>query len=95
MDRLVDILLLGLPLIVLPLLLGLAAVIRLLAREGRGRTPRHSRVLGAINLAMMAPLGLLGWSAEGGDLRWSFWFAALVFAFLGLLGLLLPRRFAD
>ncbi|PRQ07619.1 hypothetical protein [Enhygromyxa salina] len=95
MQRLVDILLLGLPVMVVFLLLGLALSVAVLIKEGRGRASRISQIVGLINLALVIPLSVLSWAAELGGPRLMFMFSAGAFALVGLLGLRLPLRFRD
>jgi hypothetical protein len=95
MPTFADILLLGLPVMVLCLLVGLALVIAVLATEGRPRVSTASQIAGLINLALIVPLGILAWAADTRDVRWMFMFAAGAFAFVGLLGIRVPRRFRD
>lgn len=95
MARVIDILLLCLPLMLLSLLVGLGACVAVLANEGRGRSSVVSQVVGMINLGLILPLTLLSWAAETRDVRFMFMFAGGAFALVGLLGLRIPARFRD
>jgi sugar phosphate permease len=95
MPSIIDILLLGLPLMVLILLVGLGACVAVVAQEGRGRASAVSRIAGLINLACIIPMTMLSWAAESQDVRYMFLFAAGAFALVGLLGLRLPQRYRD
>lgn len=95
MASIIDILLLGLPVMVLSLLVGLGLSIVVLAREGRGRTSVASQIVGLVNLVMIVPLTLLSWAADTRDVRFMFMFAAGAFALVGVLGIRVPQRFRD
>jgi amino acid permease len=95
MASIIDILILGLPLMMLSLLVGLGACIAVITQEGRGRTSAVSHVTGLINLLLIIPLSVLATAAETRDVRFMFMFAAGAFALVGLLGLRLPQRFRD
>ncbi|KIG15882.1 hypothetical protein DB30_05189 [Enhygromyxa salina] len=95
MQRIVDILLLGLPVMVVFLLLGLGLCIAVLVKEGQGRAARASQIVGLINLGLVVPLSGLSWAADLGGARLMFMFSAGAFALVGLLGLRLPLRFRD
>jgi hypothetical protein len=88
-------LILGIPLMLLSLLVGLGSCIAVLAREGRGRSTVVSQIAGLINLVFILPLSMLSWAAETRDVRFMFMFAAGAFALVGLAGLRLPQRFRD
>lgn len=95
MDSIIHFLILGIPLMLLSLLVGLGSCIAVLANEGRGRTSVVSQVAGLINLVFILPLSMLSWAAETRDVRFMFMFAAGAFALVGLLCLRLPQRFRD
>lgn len=95
MDGVIEILLLGLPLMILSLLAGLGLSVAALANEGRGRASGASRIFGWINLALTLPMILIGGAAEARDVRMMFAFAAAAFCLVGLLGLRLPLRARD
>jgi len=90
-----EILTLAIPVMVLCLLIGLGLAIAVVANEGRGRVVVGSQIVGLINLVLILPLGLLAWAASDRDVRWMFMFAAGAFAFVGLIGVRLPRRYRD
>ncbi len=91
----VDFLLLGLPVALVLLLLGLGLVIHVLATEGQRGSASWAQVVGIANLLMVIPLGLLALSAPSHDQRWMFMFVGSAFVLVGLLGLRVPRRFRD
>jgi hypothetical protein len=95
MDTFIQFLILGIPLMLLSLLVGLGSCIAVLAQEGRGRSTVVSQIVGLINLVFILPLSMLSWAAEARDVRFMFMFAAGAFALVGLLGLRLPQRFRD
>jgi amino acid permease len=88
-------LILGIPLMLLSLLVGLGCCIAVLASEGRGRSSLVSQIAGLINLVFILPLSMLSWAAETRDVSFMFMFAAGAFALVGLAGLRLPQRFRD
>lgn len=95
MQSFVDILLIGLPVMVLLLLAGLGLCLAVLAKQGQGRASRASQIVGLINLGLVVPLSLLSWTAALSGTRLMFMFVAGAFALVGLLGLRLPLRFRD
>jgi hypothetical protein len=95
MDTVIQISILGVPLMLLSLLVGLGSCIAVLVQEGRGRTSGVSQIVGMINLLFILPLSILSWGAETQDVRFMFMFAAGAFALVGLLGLRIPQRFRD
>jgi ABC-type Na+ efflux pump permease subunit len=95
MASIIDLLILGVPLMVLSLLVGLGACIAVMAQEGRGRSSAVSHLVGLINLVLIIPLTVLSWAAQSPDVRYMFMFAAGAFALVGLLGLRLPQRYRD
>ena len=95
MATIVDILILGIPVMILALVVGLGLCIAAIAKEGRGRSTLASQIAGLVNLALIIPLTFLSWAADARDVRNMFMFAAGVFALVGLLGLRMPQRFRD
>lgn len=95
MGSVIELLILAMPLMIVSLLVGLGLCVAVLANEGRGWTSSASQIIGLLNLVMIVPLTLLSWTAETRDVRFMFMFAAGAFAFVGLLGLRVPRRFRD
>lgn len=95
MDTVIQLLILGIPLMLLSLLVGLGSCVAVLVHEGRGRTSVVSQVVGLINLILILPLSALSWTAETRDVRFMFAFAAGAFALVGLLALRLPQRYRD
>ena len=92
MDGLVQLLMLGLPVMVLSLIAGLGASVAVLVHEARGRSFVISRALGWLNLGWIGPLALLSATAPTRDVRLMFAFAAVVFALVGLGGLRMALR---
>jgi uncharacterized membrane protein len=95
MDTVIHVLILGIPVMLLSLLVGLGSCIAVLAQEGRGRTSVVSQIAGLLNVVLILPFSVLSWAAESRDVRFMFMFAAGAFALVGLLGLRLPQRFRD
>ena len=95
MERVVEIAIFVLPVLLLSLLVGLGSIIAVLANEGRGRSGVVSRLVGLLNLLMILPLATVALTAPTRDVRWMFAFGAGVFALLGLLGLRMPARYRD
>jgi uncharacterized membrane protein len=95
MDTVIHVLILGIPVMLLSLLVGLGSCIAVLAQEGRGRTSVVSKIAGLLNVVLILPFSVLSWAAASRDVRFMFMFAAGAFALVGLLGLRLPQRFRD
>jgi hypothetical protein len=94
MQRVIEILLIGLPVMLVFLLVGLGLCVAVLAKQGRGGASRASQIVGLINLGLVVPLSVLSWAADD-EVRLMFMFVAAAFALVGFLGLRLPLRFRD
>ena len=92
MDGVIQLLMLGLPVMMLCLLAGLISSVTVLVNEGRGRSFPMSRIFGWINLGWLGPLVLLSAAAPTSDVRLMFAFTAAVFALVGVMGLRLALR---
>lgn len=84
-----------LPLLVLPLLVGLGLIIHVVANEGRSRSSSWARVVGVIDLLMVVPFAVLAVAAEASDVRWMFGFAALAYAIIGGMALRVVLRYRE
>lgn len=95
MDGLVRAIMVALPLLLLPLLVGLGLIIHVVANEGRSRSAKWARVVGILDLLLALPFAVLAWAAEASDVRGMFVFASLAYAILGFMALWIVVRYRE
>lgn len=95
MPSAVQLIIVALPALVVALLGGLAAILRVVVNEGRGSAPRFARIMAAIELAIVPLFVVAAIEAETFDVRGMFVFAALAYAFVGVMALRMIARYRE
>lgn len=95
MPSAVQLIIVALPALVVALLAGLAAILRVVVNEGRGSTPRFARIMAAIELAIVPLFMVAAIEAETFDVRGMFVFAALAYGFVGAMALRMIARYRE
>jgi hypothetical protein len=95
MDDLIRAIVVALPLLLIPLLVGLGLIIHVVANEGRSRSSRWARVVGLLDMVLVVPFAVLALVAEATDVQWMFAFAALAYALIGGMALRVVHRYRE
>jgi hypothetical protein len=95
MDSLVRAFVVALPLLLLPLLAGLGLIVHVVANEGQSRSAKWARAVGTVDLLMVVPFAVLGYTAEAGDIRGMFAFASVAYAIIGVMALRVVTRYRE
>lgn len=95
MDGFVRAIVVALPLLLLPLLVGLGLIVHVVANEGRSRSAGWARAVGLLDLVMVVPFAVAAMVAEARDVQWMFAFAALAYALIGVMALRVVVRYRE